>query len=104
MFSNPNGVASFPQIAFIPFQAVAPQKRPNLILKTDLPVMFFLIGNVSPNLVEIRLADRECCIANCHSNSDKTYFSFSHRFETLLSSFTHSAWVMVRPNLASWCT
>jgi hypothetical protein len=53
------GCASIPHIAFIEFDFMLPQKRPQLILKRQFPVMFLLVGDVYLYLFKTGLADRE---------------------------------------------
>ena len=46
--ANPNGVvASVPHITLIPFYVVLAEQGPELILKTQLPMMLFLVSYVS---------------------------------------------------------
>jgi hypothetical protein len=53
------GSGLIPQIPFIPFHLMPAQKGPDLILERYLAMMFLLAGDISPHLLQIRLANRE---------------------------------------------
>jgi hypothetical protein len=54
---------SIPNVFLVPFDLVLAQRRTQLILKSNLAMMFLLPGNVLPHLFKIGLAHREICIA-----------------------------------------
>ena len=61
--TNPERVASIPQIPFIPFQIMFFQHHPEFLLKTNFPMMLFLRGNIFFNDIQIRRTNRKRSIS-----------------------------------------
>ena len=62
---NPKGgCVSIPNISFLPFDLVFAQQRSQFVLKSHLPVIFLMAGNVFFDLFQIRLTDREVRITS----------------------------------------
>nr|VFK72143.1 MAG: hypothetical protein BECKTUN1418E_GA0071001_13562 [Candidatus Kentron sp. TUN] len=67
--SNPNGVASFPDVLLVPFQTVFSKKGSVFVLEAPFFVMFFLIGDVFSDRVQIGFADRKRTVSALPSKS-----------------------------------
>nr|VFK70063.1 MAG: hypothetical protein BECKTUN1418E_GA0071001_12323 [Candidatus Kentron sp. TUN] len=66
---NPNGVASFPDVLLVPFQTVFSKKGSVFVLEAPFFVMFFLIGDVFSDRVQIGFADRKRTVSALPSKS-----------------------------------
>ena len=60
---NPAGVASIPEIPFVKFDFVSAQQLPELILKRNFAMMFFLSSDVNAHQFNLRKANREYPLA-----------------------------------------
>ena len=63
MGRSPVGADSIPNVFLVPFDFVLAQQGAQLVLKSNLVMMFLLAGDVLLHLFEIRLADTEIRVA-----------------------------------------
>jgi hypothetical protein len=62
---------SVPQVAFIKFELLEPEQRPELILKCSRAMMFVLLSNISDGAGQPSLSNRKCAIACLPVKSSK---------------------------------
>jgi len=87
-FPNRNAVASVPNISFIPFHPMTPQKLANLILETPFVMMFILGHDISLDLLKIRLTHGKISIASLPLKVGKRIFLLSATGSKLASTLT----------------